>query len=109
MPTFRIHGVESQQVATITKQLFEQLTEIYNVPADHINLQVMASTWLGPNGLQLPYPMVEVLALQRPKEVEDRVAQSLSLLLKEAGYPESELYFLHLDPKHYYCDGIPCQ
>ena len=105
MPTLRFHGVDKDQLTPVLEELYERLTAIYNLPDDHINVEVINSDWLDRTGDADGYAMVEVLAFPREQRIEDQVGMAVAAVLKLADYPESELFFIHLGPKHYYCHG----
>ena len=109
MPTLRFQGVKKETLHSLSNDLFDALTDIYSVPDDYINIQFIESEWLTRTGTQAGYPMVEVLAFKRADAIEQQVATAVSKLLNQAGYPEVELYFIHLTPKHYYCNAASCE
>lgn len=105
MPTLRFHGVSHEKIIAAAPQIFDQLTKIYEIPDDYLNIEVVNSLWIGRDGVKEGFPMVEILAFRRDVEIEDMVTSVLDQILKSVGCHESEQYFIHLEPRSYYSGG----
>ncbi len=105
MPTLRFHAVDTEKLLPVSNSLLQQLTTIYEVPADYINIEVVHASFIVSGELQPGFPLVEVVAFKRPDAIQDAVAECVHLHLKQAGYPESELYFTYPEPRSYYGNG----
>lgn len=105
MPTLRFHAVTMERLFPVSNSLLNDLMSIYKVPVDHINLEIIESKFIVEGKLTEGFPVVEISAFQRPYAMEDAVARSVSAHLVKAGYPESEVYFLHLSARSYYGNG----
>lgn len=105
MPTFRFHGVSTENLLTVSQPLLQELMAVYNVPADYINLEIIHSDFIVNGRIAPGFPLVEVCAFRRADEVQDAVARIVSEYLQKAGYLESELYFSYPEPRSYYGNG----
>lgn len=107
MPTLRFHGVQKENIIGVAPEIFDQLTKIYEIPQDYLNVEIDNSIWISRDGEIDGFPMVEILAFRRDAQTERRVAEALDSIMIAAGYPESEVFFVHLEPKSYYSAGKP--
>lgn len=105
MPTLRFHAVPTEKLYSVSESLLRELMDIYQVPADHITLEVIDSRFIIEGKLSEGYPMIEVCAFKRPAEIQDAVAKSVHKHLLQAGFSESELYFVYPEPRDYYGNG----
>lgn len=105
MPTFRFHGTEPEKLFLVNKALHTELSTLYNVPSDHITIEIIHSLFLFLDSVTENYPLVEVIAFKRNTELEDQVAKCVHKYLAQAGYTESELYFNYVEPRNYYGNG----
>lgn len=105
MPTIRFHAVDTANLLTVSKEMHNRLATIYNIPLDHITLEVIESRFISEETMILSYPLIEVCAFNREITIEDEVASTISFYLEKAGYPESEVYFHHLSSRNYYANG----
>lgn len=105
MPTFRFHAIEAEKLMTMSSDLLDELIEIFQVPEDYFNFEIVHSSFINRNRLSAGFPIVEVLAFERDVEIEDRTAVAVSKYLKRIGFEDSELFFIHLKPRNYYNNG----
>ncbi|MEG0948514.1 MAG: DUF1904 family protein [Bacteroidales bacterium] len=105
MPTLRFHAVETADLLPVSEKMLHELMDIYQVPADYINIEIVRSEFIVEGKVRAGFPMVEVCAFKRGDEVQDAVARCVCEYLKKAGYPESELYFSYPEPRSYYGNG----
>ncbi|MGL5228487.1 MAG: DUF1904 family protein [Bacteroidales bacterium] len=108
MPTFRFHGTDPEKLLQINKTLHQELSTLYNLPTDHITIEVIHSFFFSLDATTDSYPLIEVIAFKRESVIEDQVAQCVYRHLQSVGYPESELYFSYVEPRSYYCNGKHC-
>ncbi|MGL4492090.1 MAG: DUF1904 family protein, partial [Tannerellaceae bacterium] len=46
MPTIRFHAVDTAKLLTVSKDMHNRLATIYNIPLDHITLEVIESRFI---------------------------------------------------------------
>ena len=107
MPTLRFHGFDAEKIKAISSDMTQELATLCEIPTDYFNLEVMQSQFIEMGNYTAGFPIVEVHAFQRDAAVEDQFAQIVCRYLQREGYAESELYFIHLQPRHYYNNGTP--
>lgn len=105
MPTLRFHAIATDALLKVSQALLKELMEVYKLPADHFNLEVINSLFIVEGKIDEGFPLVEVCAFQRTYDIQDQVALIVHKYLKEAGYPDSELYFSYPNPRSYYGNG----
>ncbi|MGL5681503.1 MAG: DUF1904 family protein [Marinifilaceae bacterium] len=105
MPTLRFHAIDQDRLLKVSANLLDDLVHIVQVPEDYFNFEVIRSACIIRNQIGDGFPIVEILAFQRDIEVEDQMAKAVTKHLQRAGYPDSEVYFIHLEKRHYYNNG----
>lgn len=105
MPTLRFHGVSFEKLMPHRALLISKVTQIYQIPEDHLTFEVVGGRFFNLEGEHNSYPLVEVVAFKRPIKLEDQVATTVANFLTLCGYAESELYFHHIEGRHYYGNG----
>ncbi|MGL4993605.1 MAG: DUF1904 family protein [Bacteroidales bacterium] len=105
MPTIRFHAVCPDKIGMNSAALIKEISQIYNLPQDHVSIEVVQSRFFDDNGESMGFPLVEVLAFKRPVKVEDQVAKAIYNSLLSVGYDDSECYFLYVEGRHYYANG----
>lgn len=106
MPFFRFHFTDPDKLLPVSKEMTDRIQEAVGCPREHIVLEVVASVVLHDGKLQSDaWPFVEVDYFERPRNVQDQVAQAVAECLKKAGYPESDIHFRYLQKEDYYENG----
>ena len=105
MPTLRFHAVEQAKLQSVSSAMIAELAAMLDIPTDHFNVELIQSIFLDTEGSCAGFPIVEVHAFKRDVAIEDSFAECVSRYMQAAGYAESELYFIHLEPRHYYFNG----
>lgn len=105
MPTLRFHHIKQSDIQSVAKCLVSELSSLMNIPADHINLEVINSVAITADRVSEGEPIIEILAFQRPAEVEDRIAKILFDTFTELKYVDVEVFYIYLSARNYYCDG----
>lgn len=107
MPFLRFHFVEASELARVSRKMTDRIQEVTGCPREHIVLEVVGSVIVGDDGIKRgDWPLVEVDYFERPPDVQDAVAKAVSELLREAGYPNSDVCFRYLKPENYYENGV---
>ena len=105
MPQIKIRGVETENIRKVSNQLIDDLAQLTQSPKDDFTLEVMNSTFIQ-NGEIVPgYPFVEVAWFDRGQKLQDLVAQTITRLINEAGYPSVDIMFTILEKSRYYENG----
>lgn len=109
MPTLKFHGVDIKKVCLLSKVLVSELAATFNIPEDHLNFEVIESSFIMNGEVIENYPVVEVMAFKRADKVLDDAALIITNRLKEYGYNYSEVIYNFPEPRYYYCDGKNCE
>lgn len=107
MPFFRFHFVEASRLAGISRQMADKIQQTIGCPREHIVFELIHSSVVEDEAIKNGngWPFIEVDYFERPREIQDAVAQILYDCLKDAGYPDSDVHFRYLQPENYYEDG----
>lgn len=107
MPFFRFHFVESSQLAEVSRKMTDLIAQAVGCPREHIVLEVVHSDFIEDGEVKRSnnWPFVEVDYFERPREIQETVARIVWEVLKEVGYPDSDVYFRYLAPVNYYENG----
>ena len=107
MPFLRFHFVEAIRLAKVSRKMTDSLVEAMGCPRDHIVLEIIHSDYIEDGEIKRGnnWPFVEVEYFERPRETQDAVACIVSEFLREAGYPDADVYFRYLSAENYYENG----
>lgn len=106
MPFFRFHSTDANRLMLVSREMTDRLQEAIGCPREHIVLEVIPAQLVGDGEIiESSWPFVEVDYFERPKEIQDRVAQIVTASLQEAGYTEADIHFRYLQPENYYENG----
>lgn len=106
MPFFRFYATDRMKLAEVSKRLTDRLQTVIGCPREHIVLEwVHAERVCDGRFVSEGWPYVEVYWFERPPEMQAQVARLVSAALREAGYPDSDVYFHVLDTCNYYENG----
>lgn len=107
MPFFKFHFVEALKLEGISRPMADRIQQVVGCPREHIVFELVHSNVINHTTVkeEKAWPFVEVEYFERPKEVQDALAQVIYEFLKTAGYPDSDVYFRYLQPESYYEDG----
>lgn len=106
MPFFRFYATDRMKLAEVSKGLTDRLQTVIGCPREHIVLEwVHAERVCDGQFVSEGWPYVEVYWFERPPEMQAQVARLVSAALREAGYPDSDVYFHVLDTCNYYENG----
>ncbi len=110
MPTIRLHAVAKEKILAVAPALCRDLAGAFETDSDNIALEIISSDFIREGRLDAdPYPMAEIIAFERSREVETAAARVLTDGLREAGYSYCEVYYLYPQPRSYFCDGESCE
>jgi len=102
MPQIKIRGIETDIIRKLSKRLIDELTVLTKSPRDDFTLELIHSTFIFDGEVVHSYPFVEIAWFDRGQEIQDQVAQSISRLINEAGYPSVDIMFTILEKHLYY-------
>lgn len=105
MPQIKMRGIETGIVRKLSKQLVDELAILTQSPRDYFTLEVIHSTFVMDGDVVPGYPFVEIAWFDRGQEIQDQVAQAISGLLNQAGYPSVDIMFTVLEKPRYYENG----
>jgi len=105
MPQIKMRGVQTDTIRKLSKQLIDELAIMTQSPRDDFTLEVIQSTYVLDGETVPGYPFVEIAWFDRGQEVQDQVAQAITRLLNEAGYPSIDIMFTILAKPCYYENG----
>lgn len=106
MPFFRFYATDRMKLAEVSERLTDRIQAAIGCPREHIVLEwIHAERVCEGRFVSDGWPYVEVSWFKRPPEVQEQVARIVSATLREAGYPDSDVYFHILDASDYYENG----
>ncbi|TGE33528.1 DUF1904 domain-containing protein [Desulfosporosinus sp. Sb-LF] len=105
MPQIKIRGIETEKIRKLSKPLIDELAMLTQSPRDYFTLEVIHSTFVMDGEVVRGYPFVEIAWFDRGQEIQDQVAQVISRLINEAGYPNVDIIFTILEEARYYENG----
>ncbi|WP_345197622.1 DUF1904 domain-containing protein [Kistimonas scapharcae] len=107
MPHVRIRGVQKNQVMMISTELVDSLSELVGCPRDHFTLEHIPSTFIFEGQEDAGYPFVEMHWFNRGPEVQDKVAASLTQMIRQVTSETTDIaiIFHQLIEQDYYENG----
>ncbi|MCQ4874902.1 MULTISPECIES: DUF1904 family protein [Odoribacteraceae] len=105
MPFLRFHAIEKDKLARVGERLISGIVSTLGCPRETVVLEVMNSSFVSGDDHLQAYPFVKVEYFKRPVEQQDALAKIIFECLKEAGYPDSDVYFSFLEKERYYENG----
>lgn len=108
MPQIKMRGIETDTVRKLSKRLIDELTILTQSPREDFTLEVIHSTSILDGEVVPGYPFVEIAWFDRGQGIQDQVAQAISRLINEAGYPSVDIMFMILEKPRYYENGEHC-
>lgn len=108
MPFLRFHSTDSVKLSEVSRKMTDAIQQVLNCPREHIVLEIIPSEIVCDGTIGCgDWPFVEISYFERSPELQDRVARIVSDCLKEVGYSDSDVYFLYLNGRNYYENGLP--
>jgi hypothetical protein len=105
MPQIKIRGIDFNDVCKISQQMVNQLEKIVGCSRNDFTIECLQSTYVMNGKIVKGYPFIEVAWFDRGQNVQDRVAQSITKLVQQVGYPDVDVIFTVLDKNKYYENG----
>lgn len=102
MPQIKIRGIETDTIRSLSKTMVDELSILIQSPRDDFTVEVIHSTFILDGEVVSGYPFVEVAWFDRGQEIQDQVAQTISRLINQAGYPSVDIMFTVFDKSRYY-------
>lgn len=82
MPQIRIRGVKKEDIKIISKEMVDNLERIIGCPRDYFTIEVLNSTFIQDGEETDGYPFVEVAWFDRGQEIQDKVAEEITMRVK---------------------------
>ena len=110
MPTLRFHSTDIERFAPVSDELVNKLAVAFDTSADNFSLEFISSKFIEKGVVKEcgSYPLVEITAFKRAAKNEDRAAALITEYLMNIGYDYSEVVFIRVEPRYYYCAGEHC-
>ncbi len=107
MPHLRFRGLPRETVKQISKPLVATLSPLVASPADQFTLEFIPSEFVHQGQVGGGYPIVEVLWLERPLEIQDKVAEQITMALRAQVGAAQDIcvMFTWLNGRQYYENG----
>lgn len=105
MPRVTIHGVPGQTAQTVAKSVKDIIVEVADTKPEYIHVLFQQTIHLENTRKEEWMPIVDVLWLGRTQEVQDKTAQALTQLLKDSGFPDSQITFTDIPASCFYDNG----
>ncbi len=109
MPHLMIRNVKKDDFVGKVKELSKKLTEVIKCPEDWITISHVESTttFVAGEDMTNENVFVEIKWFERPKEIQDKVAQICNETFKEDGR-DVMINFVILTKDRYYENGETC-
>lgn len=105
MPRIVIHGVPYQTAQTVAKSVKDIVVEVADTKPEYIHILFQQTIHLEGTGKEEWMPIVDVLWLGRTQVVQDKTAKVLAQLLKDNGFPNSQITFTNISASCFYDNG----
>ncbi len=106
MPHLRFRAVEKNHVQELSQNLAEILAILIETTADNFTFEHVPTTFFRSGAEEKSYPFVEVLWFERPAPVKKKVAEHLTLKIKQlTGAVDVVVVFTTLDKTSYFENG----
>lgn len=102
MPQLIFKGVSIDAVESMSDYLAEKLSAVDNTPSDYFTFEVPRTMFFKYGKKDQMYPLVQVLAFERDHKIEAKMANIIAEAVKEEGYEQCEVFFLHIGQNDYY-------
>jgi len=106
MPFLRFRAMDAQKVATQSKPLVDELSELLETPAEYFTLEVVASTFIKDGAITNGFPVVEITWFDRGAEKQQATANIITKHVAKMGYPEVDTVFMLIERSKYYENGV---
>lgn len=102
MPQISFRGIERKTVKKISGKIVDELKDIVEAPADWFTVEYIPSEFFTYGQEGGGYPLIQVHWFGRSLEIQDKVAEILTDIVKSEGYNEVEISFQLFDKRSYY-------
>jgi hypothetical protein len=105
MPFIRFRGVKKETVATISKNMVDELQGIIDCPREYFALEVLNSEFIQDGREVKGNSFVEVAWFERGQEVKDSAAKCITRYLMGEGIENVDVVFITYVKDSYYENG----
>lgn len=105
MPQLKFRGIKQEALCTISKLLVDQLENLLKCPRSYFTLEHIPSTFISEGKILEGYPFVEVAWFDGGQDTQDKTAEIITSILKNAGYPNCDISFTLFNKTAYYENG----
>lgn len=102
MPQLIVKGIHEDKLQQLASQIIETVAQSVECPEDWVTLELCPSRFFVKDGPTEQYPILQIWWYSRPQEVQDALAQALSRLFLDQGYPFVQISFHVFEKKDYY-------
>lgn len=105
MPHLRFRAVEFDQVKALSRKLVDDLQPLIGCPRSDFTLEHISTTFIFDGDVAEVYPFVEVLWFDRGQDIQDQVAQAITIAVREELKDLEQdvtVFFIPLTPSAYY-------
>ncbi|GAB6159236.1 DUF1904 domain-containing protein [Desulfotomaculum varum] len=105
MPQIKIRGMSLEKICSVSQEMLSQLQQIIDCPKEDLTLEYIPTTFISDGKPAAGYPFVEVAWFDRGQEIQDRVAETITNLIRGAGYAGVDVIFTIFEKHRYYENG----
>jgi hypothetical protein len=105
MPQIIFKGIKKEDVKLISKGLVDELQQIIGCPRDYFTLEVPATIYLAEGKEIAGNPLIQVNWFERGQKVQDCAAAAITRYIRQAGYSQTDIFFVPLAENNYYENG----
>ncbi|WP_309121169.1 DUF1904 family protein [Paenibacillus sp.] len=108
MPQLTVRGISIEYLLAVSKPMVEELAAVCGCGTDNFTIDCLATASVFEGKTTETYPFVEVAWFERGRDVRNRVAETITRFVRQAGVPEVEVAFKVYSEAAYYINGIAC-
>lgn len=102
MPQIKFRGIEKKTLKKISGKIVEELKDMVEVPADWFTVEYQPTEFFTDGQEDVASVLIQVHWFGRSLEIQDKVAEILTDIVKLEGYKEVEISFHLFDKRSYY-------
>jgi len=106
MPHIIIKGMDIAHTKQISKAMIDDLEGIIGSPRDYFTLEVIESRFIVDGDIIKKDPFIQINWFDRGQDVQDQTAACITKHIKQLGYAHIEIFFIILERKNYYENGV---
>ncbi|KXZ39167.1 protein of unknown function [Alkalithermobacter thermoalcaliphilus JW-YL-7 = DSM 7308] len=106
MPQIKIRGIEANEICKISEKMIDNLVDIVKCPRDYFEIECISSVAIRNGKIEKAYPFIEVAWFDRGAQIQDKVAKTITdIIRKDLKIESLDLAFTVFEKEKYYENG----